>query len=190
MSTVFRIDSRDQDSASDHVSRYGAYLRQHHGRFRGYDGSSMTQDPAEFAAAAFEVAIGPIMSPGYVVVDRRVVDVAVHWDDDRRAAIAVTFVSVLPEGVASILGRRWAGWHRDTWGGEPRWSEHHDNDLLVAQPTLQTRVPLPVDYLPKPIYRAGTPDLRTAQHAVRVIADELNTRLTPVLDALVAAGVR
>lgn len=184
----FRIDPDDRDSASDRVSRYGAYLRQHTAYFR-YD-DAPTTDAAEFAAAAVRIAVPPIMSPGYVLIDRRVIDLTVHWDDDQRAAIAVTIVSALPDTVYRAIGRTWSGWRRDTWGGEPRWSDHYDNDTPVAQPTLLTRVPLPVEHLPTPTYHAGTPDLATAQHAVRVVVDELNARLTPVLDALAEAGVR
>ncbi len=58
----------DRANASDRVSRYGAYLRGHTELFDPWRDapSRITQNPNEFAIAAFQVATGPIMSPGYV----------------------------------------------------------------------------------------------------------------------------
>ena len=59
----------DYTNASDGISRYGAYLRGHAEEFQSWHGEDLdgiTTDPGEFAAAAFRVACGPIMSPGYV----------------------------------------------------------------------------------------------------------------------------
>lgn len=184
--TAFRIDPSDNESASDGESRYGAYLRIHAHQFHIDD--ELTLDPAEFATTAFTIAVSPLMSPGYVLAHRRVIDLSVHWDDDRRAAIAVSFVSALPDVVARTIDSAWAGWHRDSWGGEPRWLEHDDNDRPVALPTLLTRIPVPVNDLPKPVYRHRQPDVATAQQAVRTLVTELNTKLAPVLDALTAGG--
>src|SRR6266545_2299896 len=67
----------DRTNASDRVSRYGAYLRGHAEEFEswhGEDQDGITTDPGEFAAAAFRVACGPIMSPGDVRWHPRILD--------------------------------------------------------------------------------------------------------------------
>src|SRR6266540_365744 len=74
----------DRSCASDNVSRYGAYLRSHTELFDPWREATdgITEDPGEFAIAAFQVACGPIMSPGYVCWHPRVLDHQVNYGDD------------------------------------------------------------------------------------------------------------
>ncbi|MBB5808954.1 hypothetical protein F4560_008722 [Saccharothrix ecbatanensis] len=179
---AFRVDNRrDQDLASDGVSRYGAYLRQDAARF-----ADLEDLPAEFATAALRVALPPVMSPGYVLTHPRVLDVEPHWDDEGRLAIAVTLVSELPARLAGVCAR-WAGWRRersDWFDGAPRWSAPYDNDRRAVLPQVRVLVPVPVDCLPVPRLRHGAPDLNAAKCAVSSIVHVINHDLAPVLDAL------
>ncbi|MEU6217237.1 hypothetical protein ABZ845_06890 [Streptomyces sp. NPDC047022] len=59
-------DEHDRRNASDGHSRYGAYLKQRLTRFHEYNQSESPLPTQEFAAAAWQVATSPIMSPGYV----------------------------------------------------------------------------------------------------------------------------
>src|SRR6266540_539516 len=80
----------DRSRASDGVSRYGAYLRTHTELFEPWQDEDahggVTPDAGEFAVAAFRVATGPIMSPGYVRWHPRVLDHKVsHGDNPERS---------------------------------------------------------------------------------------------------------
>lgn len=61
-------DAYDRANASNGRSRYEAYLGHNANLFRSAwsDTPSPVEDPAEFAAHAWTVATGPIMSPGFV----------------------------------------------------------------------------------------------------------------------------
>src|SRR6266516_4820758 len=95
----------DREFASDGVSRYGAYLRGHTAAFAPLwdeppdpDWGAITADPGEFAAAAFQVATGPVMSPGYVRWHPRVLDYQVGYGDDpdpARLIVQVTLATAL-----------------------------------------------------------------------------------------------
>ncbi|MEU4804388.1 hypothetical protein [Actinosynnema sp. NPDC023587] len=187
LATAFRIDyAHDLDQASDGISRYGAYLARSD-LFREWGSAGTpTADPAEFADAAVRTALPPVMSPGYVRTDPRVVTVSTHWDDDVvRLSVAVTLVSTPPEPVARV-SRSWTTWRRDSG----RWTEPHDATGPVLLPTLTVRVPIPADLLPTPSYRDGVPRLDSARHAVAVVVAECNRVASPVLAALALAGVR
>ncbi len=109
----------DRSCASDNVSRYGAYLRSHTELFDPWREATdgITEDPGEFAIAAFQVACGPIMSPGYVCWHPRVLDHQVNYGDDpdpTRLICQVTLASFLPMRLGSpwwswttYLGREW-----------------------------------------------------------------------------------
>src|SRR6266496_1498435 len=101
----------DRANASDRVSRYGAYLRGHAELFDpSHDApNNVTEDPGEFAIAAFQVACGPIMSPGYVCWHPRILDHQVNYGGDpdpTRLICQVTLASFLP----MRLGSRWGSW--------------------------------------------------------------------------------
>src|SRR6266571_3671497 len=96
----------DRTNASDRVSRYGAYLRSQTELFDPWREATggITEDPGEFAIAAFQVACGPIMSPGYVCWHPRVLDHHVGYGDDpdpTRLICQVTLASFLPMRLGS-----------------------------------------------------------------------------------------
>jgi hypothetical protein len=175
----------DRSHASDGVSRYGAYLRSHTNLFDPWHGQDapdgITRDPGEFAVAAFEVATGPIMSPGYVCWHPRVLDHQVSYGDDpdpRRLVLKVTLATALP----LWLGSPWWSW-TEYLGRD--WSEP-DEDRHAALASLALRWPLPVTSLPQPTgpARPGQPNLADAKASVRALVAAINTTAGPVLARL------
>ena len=72
MTKIFWIDhEHDRDAASDGASRYGFYLRDRRDWFEDCLDCGEPQT-ARFAATAWRIATGPVMSPGYVRCHRRV----------------------------------------------------------------------------------------------------------------------
>jgi hypothetical protein len=174
----------DRARASDGVSRYGAYLRGHTEAFQpcyGADAGGITLDPGEFAAAAFRVATGPIMSPGYVRWHPRVLDHQVsHGDDPEpdRLVCQVTLAISLP----LWLGSPWGSWTERF--GDP-WREP-DDDRHAALASLALRWPLATSALPRPRTPAapGRPNLRDAKAATAALVAAINATAGPVLARL------
>jgi hypothetical protein len=174
----------DRTNASDGVSRYGAYLRGHAGEFGSWHGEDLdgiTTDPGEFAAAAFRVACGPIMSPGYVRWHPRVLDHQVGYGEDPdpgRLVLKVALATFLP----LWLGSAWWSW--TTYLGR-EWSEPEDA-RHAALARLELRWPVPVATLPRPRppARSGYPNLRDAKASVRALVAAINQTAGPVLAKL------
>jgi hypothetical protein len=173
----------DRASASDGVSRYGAYLADHAGRFDpwGEAPDGVTLDPVEFAIAAFNVATGPIMSPGYVRWHGRVQDHgATRSEDDGHLVVSVTLA--VPSPVR--LPWDWRGWERDF---HDRYLEPDDR-RPVGLARLELRWPVGTDQLPTPARprRAGVPNLGDAARAVQAVVAAVNATVGPVLADLEA----
>jgi hypothetical protein len=173
----------DRSQASDGISRYGAYLRGHTELFDPWQEASdgVTRDPGEFAVAAFGVATGPIMSPGYVGWHPRVLDHQVsHGDNPEpgRLVLKVTLAISLP----LWLGSPWRSWTPDL-GRD--WCEP-DEDRHAALARLQLRWPLAVASLPRarPPARPGQPNLADAEASVRALVAAINATAGPVLATL------
>jgi hypothetical protein len=173
----------DRAAASNGVSRYGAYLAGHVGLFDpwGEDADGVTADPVEFAIAAFRVATGPIMSPGYLRWHGRVQDhTAGRSEHDGRLLLSVTLA--VPSPVR--LPWDWRGWERDV----------HDHWLVpddrrpVGLCRLELRWPVPTDRLPIPgrPRRPGVPNLADAARTVAVLVEQVNTTVGPILAELEA----
>jgi hypothetical protein len=178
----FRADDRaDRDLASDGVSRYGAYLRQHRALFHHDGGEAPTRDPVRYALAAWAIACPPIMAPGYVSSHPRIQDVTVHWDDEHRAALAIHIAAPAP-AVTATLRSPWRDWACEHW--PDRWSDPYDNDRVTVLTTLTVRIPIDPHPLPGPRYWSRVPDTDTAKRAVATLCAALNTDLTNLLAAL------
>jgi hypothetical protein len=173
----------DRASASDGVSRYGAYLRDHAHLFDPWQDAAdgVTGDPVEFAIAAFRVATGPIMSPGYVRWHGRVCDFGATWSEyDGRLLLSVTLAVPSP----LRLPWSWRGWERD----------FHDRYLApddrrpAGLARLELRWPVATDQLPTPTRprRPGVPNLPDATGAVAALVDQVNATCGPVLAELEA----
>jgi hypothetical protein len=173
----------DRTNASDRVSRYGAYLRGHTELFDPWREATdgITEDPGEFAIAAFQVACGPIMSPGYVCWHPRVLDHTVGYGEDPdpgRLVLKVALATFLPVW----LGSAWWSW--TTYLGRD-WSEP-DDAKHAALARLELRWPVPVATLPhpRPPARSGYPNLADAKASVRALVGVINQTAGPVLAKL------
>jgi hypothetical protein len=175
----------DRTNASDRVSRYGAYLRSHTKLFdpwhREDAPDGITRDPGEYAVAAFQVACGPIMSPGYVGWHPRVLDHQVGYGENPepdRLVCTLTLATFPP----LWLGSPWQGW---TSHLGRNWSEPEDA-AHAALASLRLRWPVPVASLPNPQRpdRPGNPNLADAKAAVRALVAEFNRTAGPVLAKL------
>jgi hypothetical protein len=173
----------DRTNASDGVSRYGAYLRGHTELFDPWREASkgVTENPGEFAIAAFRVACGPIMSPGYVRWHPRVLDHSVGYGEDPdpgRLVVKVALATFLP----MWLGSPWWGW--TTYMGRD-WSEPEDAKH-AALARLKLRWPVPVATLPRPrpAARSGQPNLADAKASVRALVAAINQTAGSVLTKL------
>jgi hypothetical protein len=174
----------DRSRASDGVSRYGAYLRGHAELFEPWDDEEpggITTEPGPFAVAAFRVATGPIMSPGYVVWHPRVLDHEVSYGenpDPRRLILKLTLALRLP----LRLDGPWWSWTKDL-GRD--WFEP-DEDRHAALASLELRWPLATSTLPRPRppRRSGVANLADAKASVRALVEEFNATAGPVLARL------
>ena len=176
----------DRANASDGQSRYGAYVRDHARLFDPWQDApdGVTTDPVEFTIAAFRVATGPIMGPGFVRWHPRVCGYSVERSDgdDGRLVVSVTLATPAP---LRLPGWTWRGWDRNLGG---RFLEPEDRGP-VALARLELRWPLNVDQLHRPARpRApGRPNLVDATAAVAVVVGSVNHTAGPVLTALEAA---
>jgi hypothetical protein len=174
----------DRRSAPDGGSRYGAYLKLHGALFDPWGeagADKVTRDPVEFAIAAFQVATGPIMSPGHLRWHGRVQGHdAGRSAQDGRLVLQVTLA--VPSPVR--LPWDWRGWERDFHG---RYLEPDDR-RPVGLARLGLRWPVPTDQLPPPRRpkRSGIPNLRDANRAVAVLVDQVNATCGPILADLEA----
>jgi hypothetical protein len=172
----------DRTSASDGVSRYGAYLRDHAELFDPWQEApgQVTGDPVEFAIAAFRVATGPIMAPELVRWHGRVCDYGAGRSDDGRLLLSVTLAAPSPVR----LGWSWRGWDRDFHRDWLEPDDRHPAGLC----RLELRWPVPTDLLtvPAPPRVAGVPNLGDAKTAVADLVSVINTTLGSVLADLEA----
>jgi hypothetical protein len=173
----------DRASASDRVSRYGAYLADKARLFDPWDEApdGVTRDPVEFAIVAFKVATGPIMAPGYVRWHGRVQDHGATWSEyDGRLLLSVTLAAPTPVR----LGWDWRGWERDF---HRDWLEPDDR-RPTGLARLELRWPVPTDQLPTPgrPRRPGVPNLADATRAVQAVVATINATVEPVLAELEA----
>jgi hypothetical protein len=183
-------EAYDRERASDGVSRFGAYLRQHADRLCGSD---VPLDAEEFAAAVWPVATAPIMAPGYVRVRPDVLGIEPTWGEDRdgrsrlvfevRLALPHAAMTTVPAGAAG-----WRDWFRENGRvGEPYawWSEPEaDRPALLTSAVL--RLPVTEAWgLAEPSQSpAPWSLLASAKHTVAAVADAVNELAGPVVDAL------
>jgi hypothetical protein len=174
----------DRANASDGQSRYGAYVRDYARMFDPWQDApdGVTTDPVEFSVAAFRVATGPIMGPGYVRWHPRVCAYGTERaDDGDRLVVSVTLATPAP---LRLPGFTWRGWERDF---HDRFLEPEDRGP-VALARLELRWPLTIDQLHRPARPRvhGRPNLVDATAAVAVVVGSANHTVGPVLAALEA----
>jgi hypothetical protein len=182
MSDAFWIDeSYDLEYASDRVSRYGAYVRQHRSEFVE---TLDERDRATFAALAWRVATGPIMAPGYVRKHERVRSSRLTRNyEDGSLYATVELVGITPRRLEleDFSSPPWRSWPRE----RGHYYEPEGSDLTSARYLLTTTTamfPLPTIELPIPT------DVRSleasAKRAVRLLVALMNDNVTSLIQSL------
>jgi len=180
--TLAWTDPEDQGSASDGVSRYGAYLRQHLELFEGCESAT------EFALASWLVATGPMMSPGFVSV-RADLGIELRFDPDGEGLL-LAVVSV-PVGLDDLRTYRLP--EVGTWQRTRTWAEKESYEQPRAKlgkvavlPTLAVQVVIDAEQLPAvPAALDGSTEHRIASvRAVNAVIGELTRSAEPVVDQL------
>jgi hypothetical protein len=176
----------DRTSASDGVSRYGAYLRQRAAWFRDLD------TPAQFAATAWRVATSPVMTPGLVRVRPDLGGVTLGFDEAGEGILRVTVRVPLTHrrlrGANDRLGYPVADWHIErTWDPdgvryeEPRASRNHAAVLVTAA----VIIPINTAHLPHlDIEDCDPVDHTAATRAVLELVTQINKNGGPLVGAL------
>jgi hypothetical protein len=180
-------DAYDRDRASDGRSRFGIYLRQHAEQLRDcYEPLSA----AEFAAAVWNIATEPVMSPGYVRLRPDIHAISPVWSEDGDAALLFDVHVRMPHtalpAVREVPGR-WDGWKAGRSLDEPgpywpQWEPFLPGNALLTT----TVVRLLVDdrwALPAPTGRDAAL-VGDAQASVRAVATTVNELAGPVVAAL------
>jgi hypothetical protein len=176
----------DRASASDGISRYGAYLRQ-----RG-DWFQDAETPGSFAATAWQVATGPVMSPGLVRMRADLHGITLNFDEGGegilRATVRVPLTYHRLRGASERLRYPIGDWHTErTWDPdgtryeEPRASREHAAVLVTAA------VLIPINTGRLPVVNPGDCDpvsRITATLAVAELVAQINTHAGPLVDAL------
>jgi hypothetical protein len=200
MTGLFSVDREgDRLSASDGVSRYGAYVRD---RIPGgfaelQDGTFEDRLKERFAKLAWSCATGPVMSPPYADWHAPVLDMQLHLDINGRDGLvaAVELASPWPQGLRDRryqLGESWHPWPREhSYGSDedvPR--EPRAEDVLrgdcYALSSVRLVFAVPLGRLPDApgaYCRPGEVE-ETAREAVGVLAAEFSAVVAPVADAL------
>jgi hypothetical protein len=181
----------DREHASDGISRYGAYLRD-----AAFEPWTDHDRAVEWAVFAWERATGPVMSPGYVRYDPRVLGARLErsgWDGSLSAGVdlASPWPSQITTALARVLrlGDRdayWQDWPTESLGGdivsyrEPSEAELAARPYLLA--TLSLRFTVPSAAFPDPPATSAA-RLSAGEQAVAVVVTELNRIVCPVLGA-------
>lgn len=170
----FWIDEHaDYDKASDGISRYGAYLRQRVHEFAHCD------DAGDFAAQAWKIATGPVMSPGYVRRGwPRIRQVSFGWHEDGLLASA-EIDAPLPAGLARLRG--YASWE---WEDGGWWEPSRFPALLTTVTSLHV---IPRDRIPA-VEAPNRPHVDTAKVVVTALVVETNRLLRPIMEAIESHG--
>ncbi|GAA1526543.1 hypothetical protein GCM10009678_05030 [Actinomadura kijaniata] len=193
---VFRLNEYDdREMASDRVSRYGSYLRLNKAKFADdwTDDKAITTSAAEFTAAAWEVATGPIMSSPYLEwLPDRIRDIDTYFSEDDGSLIVRIEVAV-PRPPELLALRGWREWDRSARYGYSGYFTPEDR-MLKHGPAMLTStlllIRVPDQALTRPQADPDSPELpdtTTAKTAVWRLAEWLEEQLIDVLQALKAA---
>jgi hypothetical protein len=192
--TAFWIDhTYDAAHASEHGgSRYADHLRLNADRF--VDIFSIYDDDrtlaAEFAAEAWRIATGPVMTPGYVRSHRRIGGAGVvrnQWDGS--LAGAVELIMDWPRALADDHswhgGSRWRDWPSRDGGIYTHPSDQDLTECCWLLSTAKALFTLDLSQLPDRPTSPDDPILGAiATWTVAVLVDQMNAVVTPILARL------
>ena len=140
---AFVDDEYDREHASGGWSRYATYLARNQHLL--HDDGPLTA--AEFACSTWQIATGPIMSPGYVRIrpDLHGITVVPATDDSRDVALRIE-VPLRHSALAHRPDRRLGDWQPDLWGinrgpFQRLFEPDIDKALLLTTATLFLPVP-------------------------------------------------
>jgi hypothetical protein len=202
--SAFWIDQDyDREYASDGVSRFGHYVRDAAAGprdiFTGCFDDGYWEDPAagqaHFAAAAWTIATGPVMSPGYIRMHPRVLRASVHvsnWDGTLAgtADLAVPWPAPLARSRTWQAAGWWGDWEQQSLIGAAPYFRGPDEQEAAARPYLLTTAtlafPLPLHAGVLPLAPAGPRDglVPAAQAAVAMLVRAMNAIVSPVITAV------
>jgi hypothetical protein len=193
----FWVDAEyDREYASDGVSRYGTYVRDRlDGSFAecwdGAFGEASTR-LAEFAAAAWRTATGPVMAPGYVRHHSRVLSTCVErsqWDGTLVAAVPL--VAPWPTALAQSFdwrrGQYWRDWPTELRGEGYDYVDPTEKDVTehpFMQASLALTFAVPVGLLPAAPSGPADGVEYAARQAIAGLVTELNRLVGPLPDVL------
>jgi hypothetical protein len=177
----------DRDRADTGTSsRYGNYLRQHDHSFNEiyYDNPAV-----EFAATAWRIATGPIMSPPLVFCHQRIATARVfrsEWNGEMVANIQL--VSPRPQALANARTTSGAWYHDQHLNA---WDSYEGiGDSLVRNAYMLTEVrmlwQMPAGTVPAmtAVPAPGPARFGACIDALIALLDELNREISPILDKL------
>jgi hypothetical protein len=195
--------AHDRSSASDGLSRYGAYVRQRiTGGFAGcWDGTYETRLAERFAALAWDTATGPVMAPPYAdwrspVLSARA---GIDYEGGSEGLIATVEIAAgwppgLHEARGRAGGRSWHSWKRERSCGQEYLRAPYDDEVArggcYALTTVRLVFPVPASLLPDAPgagHRPGEVE-ETARRAVAALAGYLNLVTGPAIEALEQQG--
>lgn len=177
----------DREYASNGRSRYARYLDDAAGPFA----EIWADDPTvEFAAVAWRVANGPIMSPGLVRHHPRVISAeALRSDWNGQMVGSVRLVAPPPRQLADVRPAD-GGWYRDlsldSWAGryegvggrELEQSAYLTTEVQVLWQFFRVLPPIAV------VPPAGEERFRLAVACVEAIVGEFNRQVGPLIEAV------
>jgi hypothetical protein len=178
--TLARINAPyDADTATDVVSRYDAYLAQHPDWFHEFDEPGTPLGPAAFAAAAWRVATGPVMSPGYVRFRPDIAAIEVHESEELPSGLALSItVPLSHQALAHRPGAGWRDWEPDQYdhghGAFCRLAAPADAQPAVL-PSAVIRIPVQSRWLPRSTSVSGPGLTADAKAAVASLTRLVNT---------------
>jgi hypothetical protein len=192
--TAFWIDRESDSAAADRAggSRFFNYIRNNENWFADCWDSD---DPkADFAATAWQIANGPVMSPGYVSWDPKILRAEFERSDwDGKLLACVDVITPAPQALRTPTewggGVWWRGWPSESMITresyyEPGGRELCDGPYILPSVSLRWAVP-DVRVPAAPASRPAMNGLqRAARQCVEILVAELNSTINPVLAQL------
>ncbi|MBD0670065.1 hypothetical protein BU198_04905 [Streptomyces sp. CBMA156] len=193
--TLVTVDTAydTENTSNTGGSRFASYVRQYEKDFQPWDEDDV--DPVRFAAAAWGIATGPVMSPGYVRTRPDLHSVTAFRDDyDGPLVFKITVPLRHHQLAGPRLPYEWADWETDRfqYGNEGFKS-------LVGPDPQHTRGPVSVLTTTTVLYRAtdwklpaaarftGPGLADDATEAVHALVEHLNRDAGPIVARLLGA---
>ncbi|WP_435238222.1 hypothetical protein [Streptomyces sp. YPW6] len=178
-------DAYDRARASDGHSRLGAYLADRPGRFHEYGEPDTPLTAAEFAAAVWEVATSPVMSPGYVHTRPDLGAVRLAFAEDGSGLVARVTVTLPHSALRTRLPYAWRDWGPDRYGladeGPYRQLVAPGDDRPAVLVTAEVSAPLAGCSLHTPTATRSHGLVADAKQALRLLVAHVNAHAGPMV---------